>query len=230
MTGHLGPTIIRCGPRPDGGAKQLWESAIRVHARALILILTAILTGCTAISVAPTCPEELQVGESGAVAANEVNPGAIPKYHWSVIPSDAGTFEASDQPSTTFTAAKAGDAVLRITAADGIYMVQADCDTLVVEAIVVSLDAQPPSPTAGDLVTLTCSSDNSAVTDFMIVQTDGTSVELADGGMGIATFTPQDAGTLGFECTGSTAAGTTSDPAAITITVAASGGGRNPRG
>ena len=38
------------------------------------------LSGCTSISIAPLCPDELEVGESGTVRANERDPGAIPTY------------------------------------------------------------------------------------------------------------------------------------------------------
>jgi hypothetical protein len=198
-----------------------------------MLMVLALLTaaGCTAISVAPSCPGELAVGESGVVDANERNPGEIPTYSWSVFPFDAGTIEAPDEARTMFTAAKAGQAVLRITATDGIFMVQADCRTLVVAGtIVVSLDSQPAAPTEGDTITLTCSSDNAAVTEFAIVQTGGEAVELIDGDSGVVTFTPEDAGTFTFECSGETAGGA-GGTASVSVTVESSGrGGRGPRG
>ncbi|MFQ5592085.1 MAG: hypothetical protein ACE5HE_13040, partial [Phycisphaerae bacterium] len=47
--------------------------------------------GCTGISVEPSCPEEMVVGESRPLKANEQNEGAMPWYLWEVKPVDAGT-------------------------------------------------------------------------------------------------------------------------------------------
>ena len=88
-----------------------------------------ILGGCDSISIEPSCPAELAVGESGTVAANELNPGAIPTYLWQVFPSEAGTFVDEDEPITEFQAAKEGEVVIRLTASDGLYQVVSACTT-----------------------------------------------------------------------------------------------------
>lgn len=94
-----------------------------------LTVVTVALGGCDSISIQPSCPKELAVGESGAVAANELNPGAIPSYHWQVFPPDAGTFVQDDQPSTEFEALKEGEVVIRLTASDGLYQLVSSCTT-----------------------------------------------------------------------------------------------------
>ena len=100
------------------------------------LCVAAALTvaGCTAISIAPSCPEELTVGESGPIEANQHDEGGIPTYLWEVFPATAGTVAAPAAPSTTFTAAEEGIATLRLTASDGLYQMIAECTTNVVAA------------------------------------------------------------------------------------------------
>lgn len=68
----------------------------------IILVALTSLGGCTKISVAPSCPNELQVDESGPLIANEENPGAIAKYSWEVIPSEVGQVTDPTKPTTTF--------------------------------------------------------------------------------------------------------------------------------
>lgn len=83
--------------------------------------------GCTGISVAPSCPNELQVGESAPLLANETNPGAIAEYLWEVIPPQLGQVTDPTKPSTMFKATGEGDAAIRLTASDGLYQVIARC-------------------------------------------------------------------------------------------------------
>jgi hypothetical protein len=94
--------------------------------------------GCTGISVAPSCPNELRVGESAPLLANEINPGAIAKYLWEVVPPQVGQVTDPTKPSTTFKAVSEGDAVIRLTASDGLYQVISQCQTRVAGV------AQPP--------------------------------------------------------------------------------------
>ena len=106
------------------------RSWFRAGCPAFSLTVVAIaLGGCDSISIQPSCPVELAVGESGTVAANEQNPGAIPNYLWQVFPPDAGTFTDPQVPVTEFTALKEGEVVIRLTAGDGIYQVVSACTT-----------------------------------------------------------------------------------------------------
>ena len=101
------------------------------------------LLGCGRISIAPSCPPDLRVGDGGTVDANVQDPGAIPKYLWQVIPSDMATLDEPESPTTTFTASAAGEATFRLTASDGIFQVVSECSTMVTAAV-------DETPTDGD--------------------------------------------------------------------------------
>ncbi len=186
-------------------------------------------TGCTAISIEPSCPSELSVGESGIIAANESNPGQIATYHWEVLPSDAGTIEEPDLSRTTFTALKEGEAVLWLTASDGIYMVQSQCTALItLVTVVVSLEAVPGVAVVGEAGLLTCmSAGETEASEFTIIQTGGDPVEFTEILPGIVAFTSEQAGELTFECTGTGADGATSRPASISVIVTETTGGED---
>lgn len=185
------------------------------------LILSA-LGGCTAISIAPTCPEELRVGESGTVRANEMDAGAIPTYRWEVFPSDAGVFEDSTATETAFEARKEVDVVIRLTASDGLYQVISQCSTRIrgAIAVAVALEASPNPALVGETVTLTCSSigEGDAVAPA-IEQVEGDDVELTDVSDGVAEFTPTQIGDRTFRCVGESADGEQSEPAFVTVVV-----------
>jgi len=83
--------------------------------------------GCTGISIAPSCPNELRVNESAPLLANELNPGGIAKYLWEVIPPQLGQVTDPTKPSTMFKATSEGEAVVRLTASDGLYQVISQC-------------------------------------------------------------------------------------------------------
>jgi hypothetical protein len=87
--------------------------------------------GCTGISIAPSCPNELQVGDSAPLLANEINPGEIAKYLWEVIPPQVGRATDPTKASTMFEATSEGVAVIRLTASDGLYQVISQCQTRV---------------------------------------------------------------------------------------------------
>ena len=87
---------------------------------------------CTAISIAPSCPNELRVGESAPLLANELTPGAIAVYSWTVDPLGVGTVRDPDSPSTVFTATAEGNARIELTANDGLFQVTSFCTTHVV--------------------------------------------------------------------------------------------------
>jgi hypothetical protein len=179
--------------------------------------------GCTAISISPTCPASLMVGESGEVRANVVDPGGAPRYQWEVIPTDAGTFGNAQAADTSFQALREGDAILRLTASDGLFFMMDECMTRIegtVSGLVVVLSAEPAQATVDETATLTCTSvGGTEAVAFVIFQTEGRQVELAEAGRGVRRFTPDRSGELVFECIGVDAEGEQSDPAQITIAV-----------
>jgi len=87
------------------------------------------ICGCTAISIAPSCPNTLKVGESAPLLANELNPGAIAVYSWTVDPPFVGQVRDPSIPATFFDAAAEGDATITLTASDGLYQVISFCTT-----------------------------------------------------------------------------------------------------
>lgn len=173
--------------------------------------------------MAPTCPDELEAGESRTVKANETNPGAIPTYLWEVFPADAGTFVDPSAPETMFQATKEGDATIRLTAADGLYQVVGECQTLVIASTVVDvlLEVHPDPPIVGETATLTCTSigDREATTLTWEEVDDASSVTLTVTGEGEADFTPLEVGELTFRCTGTSEDGQRRVTRALTVTV-----------
>ena len=103
------------------------------------------LGGCMRIWIEPSCPASLPVGESGPVKANEQNPGAVPTYRWEVFPAEAGTFENPTDADTTFQSQSEGEAILQLTASDGLFQVVAQCRTTIEPAVTV-----PPADTGTD--------------------------------------------------------------------------------
>jgi hypothetical protein len=202
----------------------------------------ALLSGCTRISVAPDCPADLEVGESVTIKANETNPGAIPTYKWQVSPADAGTFDPTDAAETSFTAAKPGDATVRLTAADGLFQVIEECQITVAEAgdVVVSLSVTPDPPVLGESAMVVCRSIGETVAATRILeQTGDVTVQFTLETEGVGTFTPTEDAVLEFTCTGQSAGGRDSEPAVLTVTVgspddttdnANDNGGRRPPG
>lgn len=178
---------------------------------------------CTSISIAPECPTEMRVGESREVFANETNPGAIATYRWEVFPITAGTFSNPTNPNTRFQALREGDALLRLTASDGLYQVISECHTQVqgFVNVAVRLLASDTSVNLLDPVTLTCESVGAteAVT-LNIVQITGGIVELIETAEGIVRFEADRTGDLMFRCVGENAAGEQSEPTFVTVNVA----------
>lgn len=193
---------------------------------ALVCCVTPAVPACTGISIAPTCPNELEVGESATVTGNVQDPGQVPTYEWTVDPANLGSFNPANAPVTTFTAARAGDAILQLTATDGVYLVQSECTTHITAApIVVTLRASPTAPVTGDAVVLICESD-ATVDTFTIRQTSGPTVTLANLQPGRVRFDAVQRGDYGFECVGATLEGEESDPVSLTVTVSQGRGGR----
>lgn len=193
----------------------------------MLVCAAAWIPGCgPMISVAPTCPQELQIGDSGPVRANEVNPGAIPLYRWDVEPATAGRFTNPALNNTTFQALEAGTARLRLRAADGIYEVTAYCEVRVAGAaeLAVALSALPPTATTGQTVTLSCASVGATpATTRTITQTSGPRIRLNPVSEGVVTLVPLIAGSPEFECVGRSDDGRQTPPSRLTLTVAAPG-------
>ncbi len=178
--------------------------------------------GCDSISIAPACPRELRVGETGPVQANEINPGAIATYRWEVLPAEAGVFADPTEPTTTFEATVAGEAVLSLTASDGLYQVISFCNTRITSptSVEVALEASSTEPEVGFLVTLTCTSvGETTAASFSVTQAEGATVALSELLAGVFLFTATQVGDLTFECVGESDDGGRSDPAVVTVAV-----------
>lgn len=207
-----------------------------INARVLPLLFVSVFAGCDGISIAPSCPNTLQVGQSAPVVANETNPGAVPKYTWTVEPANAGTFEDPTAAQTNFTAQTPVTATVTLTASDGLYQVISQCHIEIGAgtgggALTVRLTSSPARPTTGSSVILTCTaSSGGPATSFVIDQTAGTALTITPGAAGVATVTPTAAGDYTFRCVGSSASGEQSTPATVTISVTTGGrpGGGRP--
>ena len=104
--------------------------------------------GCSRIAVAPSCPAELTIGQSGPIDAHESQAGAIPTYQWEAIPPEAGAFDAAAAASTRFLALQAGAVTLRLTASDGLFQVVDECRITVI-AVAAPPPVPPPPPDTG---------------------------------------------------------------------------------
>ncbi len=115
-----------------------------------------------------------------------------------------------------------GEAVIRMTAGDGLYQVVSECRTriLTTARVAVSLTVSPILVEVGQGVTLTCSSAGTEeTTTLAIEQVDGDAMTLVDVADGVASFTPETAGDLTFECIGETDDGERSDADVVTVVV-----------
>lgn len=188
----------------------------------LACVWVAAPIACTGISIDPTCPETLQVGESGEIHANELNPGGIASYLWEVFPEGAGTFAAPFAPDTTFQALDEGPVVVRMTARDGLYLVIDECRLFVSGFldVAVSLTAEPFVAVVGEPVTLTCAGVGSVgIVEFVIEHLDnGDPVDLVEVSPGVVEFTPTTPGEYDFSCVGTDVAGTQGS-SSVTVTV-----------
>ncbi|MBI1825352.1 MAG: hypothetical protein HY287_13650 [Planctomycetes bacterium] len=182
------------------------------------------LAGCSGISIAPSCPDTLTVGGSAPVVSNVINPGAVPKYAWTVDPPGAGTFTDPTKADTTFAASAEGNATVTLTASDGLFQVKSWCHIQIsatpAGGLTVQLTSLPSRPTAGSVITLACTTTSATpAQSFDITQTSGAALTITNTGSGVATVTPAAAGDYGFRCIGTASDGSTSDPATLTITV-----------
>lgn len=205
-------------------------SSRRFRGCVLLMVSAASAGGCERICVNPECPGELRVGEKGEVIAHEQNPGAIPTYLWEVEPSSAGSFTKPDAANTEFLALEEGEVTIRLTASDGLYMFMDECTTMISGRadIAVVFEADPPEPTVGETVSLTCTSVGmTELTEFSIVQPDGDLVELVEVNPGFVRFVAGKAEELTFQCVGRDEGGAESDPAVLTVAVSPSADGND---
>ncbi|MDO8632496.1 MAG: hypothetical protein Q7R41_18595 [Phycisphaerales bacterium] len=179
--------------------------------------------GCFKISINPTCPAEISVGDTGDLAANEVDPGAIPTYLWEAFPTAAVQIADSAVPTTTFEAMANGEVTFRLTASDGLFQVVDTCRTQIATApvsVTVTLVAAPPRLAQGESTLLTCTSAGATpAVSFVVDQLDGPLAELTTVAPGVAVGILNVAGDAVFRCIGTDANGNPSDPALVTVTV-----------
>ena len=207
-----------------------WIAGIRTTTRRMPVVVVALCAGCTSISIQPSCPNELAVGESGRVAANELTPGEIATYLWQVFPADAGTFDNPSLATTTFKAAKTGEVLIRLTASDGLYQVISSCVTSIVEPadVAVSLTADVTEAAVDEPVGLTCTSIGASVAlDVTIVQVGGAAGILTEVLVGTSEFRATESGEATFSCTGIDINGERSAPATVTVTITGGTNGGN---
>jgi hypothetical protein len=212
---------VRIDSISAGKKAPAWRAAGWIVAAFLPGLLAA---SCESISVAPTCPAELRVGESGPVMAHEMNPGAIARYQWQVIAPELGRFQSPTAPNTTFQALAEGDATIRLTASDGLFQVMADCSTRIrgMAELAVALTADPTEADAREPVTLTCRSVGvTPVVNFTITQVEGRIVQLVPAAVGVVRFEADSGGELVFQCVGESASGTRSEPSRASVTILA---------
>ena len=213
------PSRDREGAIGGGGARRRFVPARYAVSAAIGAV---ILSGCTGISVEPSCPTEMVVGESGTLEANEKNEGAIPKYLWEAIPAEAGTIAEADQPTTTFVADATGKVTFRLTARDGLFQAISECSTEVImfTNIAVTLEAGPAEPAAGDTVTLTCETGRVIANGTRTIeQVDGEPVELDVVAEGVATFTPSGGEDVSFRCIAASGDGEQAESSLLAIAV-----------
>lgn len=202
----------------------------------LIASVTVLMAaGCDAISIAPSCPTTLGVGESATVQANERNAGAIGTFRWEVVPAGAGVFGNATAATTTFQALEPGGAVLLLTASDGLFQTVAACGVEIggpATTVAVAFQVTPAAPIVGEIVALICDSVGATeATTFVITQIQGATVQISPPVNGGSLFTAGAVGELQFQCVGESAAGQRSAAQTVTVTVVAdippdTGGGR----
>ncbi len=197
-----------------------------------VIVVTAFISlvfmaGCKdPISIQPSCPAELEVGESGQLFSNVQNPGAIATYRWRIFAVESARGEIDDPtaPDPIFTAQQPGKVFLQLTARDGLWEAESQCETEIIAStkLVVMFEADPTTAAPGETVTLTCSDIGGIeVVEFRITQPDGDEVELQETETdGVVEFdAPDEAGELEFQCVGLDAEDNESDPATVTVTV-----------
>jgi hypothetical protein len=179
--------------------------------------------GCFKISIKPTCPAEMNVGDTGDLVANEVDPGAIPTYLWEAFPPTAVQIADPAVPTTTFEAVANGEVTFRLTASDGLFQVVDTCRTQIATApvtVTVTLVAAPQRLAQGESTLLTCTSTGATpAVSYVVDQLDGPLAELTTVAPGVAVGILNVAGDAVFRCIGTDADDNPSAPALVTVTV-----------
>jgi hypothetical protein len=181
--------------------------------------------GCFKISINPTCPATVSVGDTGDLVANEVDPGAIPTYLWEAFPATAVQIADPAVPTTTFEAMAIGEVTFRLLASDGLFQVVDTCRTQIATApvtvtVTVTLVAVPQRLAQGESTLLTCTSTGATpAVSFVVDQLDGPLAELTTVSPGVAVAILNVAGDAVFRCIGTDADANSSDPALVTVTV-----------
>ena len=201
------------------------ERSSQFSARAImrpLLALLPLLVGCEGISIAPSCPNSLMVGETGDVFAQVIDPGSIPFYFWEAIPDTAGVFTNPAVVDTSFQALEEGVVTIRLTASDGLFQVISECqiDVSGTVGLAVTLDADPVSTAVGEPITLTCESVGATpASELSITQPEGPIVEFEAVEPGVVRFEPERADEYVFRCVGAGPDAQLSPPAFVTVTV-----------
>ena len=189
----------------------------------MVLVLATLCAGCFKISISPTCPVTMSAGDSGDLTAHEQTPGAIATYLWEAFPPASVQIADPALNNTTFQALSEGEVTIRLTANDGLFVVQGTCKTLVgtpAVSVAVTLVANPQSFPQGDSTLLTCTSSGaSPVVSFVVDQLDGPLADLTTVAPGVAVAIIDATGDAIFRCFGTDADGNRSDPALVTVTV-----------
>lgn len=196
----------------------------------LVSLGSWLVAGCTSISVAPSCPSDLRVGESGTLQANESHAGAVPTYKWEAVPADAVTLESPTASATKVDALKAGDVLIRLTASDSLFQTVSECHVVITQggSPTVLLTIDPSQIAVGDSAVLFCASTGeAAAVTRTLSQVDGPAVTLDSLSEGVATITPDELGDFTFNCVGGTADGVISELSVATLTVVAVSDGTN---
>lgn len=97
------------------------------------VILGAVLVlaqGCyQPISIQPSCPAELKVGQIGRLLSGAKNAGEVATFLWEVEPDDLARISNPGIADPLVLAQKPGTAVFTLTASDGLFQVISQCET-----------------------------------------------------------------------------------------------------
>jgi len=144
-----------------------------------------------------------------------------------------GTFASPTSPDTTFTASVPGTATITLTAGDGLYQVISWCHVQITSTGLPSVQftSDPPSPSVGSRITLTCTAAAQSQIAYYVVEAlpGDNKITVTSDTPGVATATLTVAGTYTFQCIGTQADGIQSIPVTLPVTVTEStkgGGGR----
>jgi hypothetical protein len=226
--GRLPGSVAACPARRRrcGAKSATWGLAIS---------MLSFACGCFRITIDPQCPDEIEVGQTGALIAHQATPGAIARYFWEADPPDRTAIADSAEPDTSFEALLAGPVTFTLTATDGLFQMIDTCTTTIVAPGEGEPEPEPEPELSVNLVAnptmidlgggeasslLTCTNTGDVPATLTIDQLDGPPANLTPAlpGIVVAEF-PQTAGEYVFRCLATDAAGQRSDPAVVTVTL-----------